>query len=71
MSSNATLLSPAIDNPTQVSYKHRGSGNNKELIVEKSTDGGSTWTEIGVSKEKIKEHLKETESRWAPMAVVH
>lgn len=50
MSSNATLLSPAIDNPTQVSYKHRGSGNNKELIVEKSTDGGSTWTEIGSTK---------------------
>lgn len=50
MSSNAILLSPAIDNPTQVSYKHRGSGNNKELIVEKSTDGGSTWIQIGSTK---------------------
>lgn len=50
MSSNATLISPALDNPTQVSYKHRGSGNNKELIVEKSTDGGNTWTQIGSTK---------------------
>lgn len=47
MSSGATLLSPSIAGATVVEYKHRGSGNNKELIVEKSVDGGTTWTQIG------------------------
>ena len=31
----------------------------------------TTWTEIGVSKAKTKERLKEKENRWALMAVVH
>lgn len=50
MSSSATLTSPAIDHLTFVSYKHRGSGNNKEIIVEKSTNDGKTWTQVGSTK---------------------
>lgn len=50
MSSNATLSSPAVKGVTSVSYKHRGSGNNKELIVEATADGGTTWTQIGSTK---------------------
>lgn len=47
MSGNATLVSASMSGVTMVEYKHRGSGNNKELVVEKSTDNGSTWTAIG------------------------
>lgn len=47
MSSGATLTSPVLSSVVVVEYKHRGSGNNKELIVEKSTDNGNTWTNIG------------------------
>lgn len=50
MSANATLISPAIKGATSVSYKHRGSGSNKELVVDISTDGGTTWTQIGSTK---------------------
>ncbi len=49
MSGNATLTSPDIKGLRNVSYKHRGSGNNKQLNVEASTDGGSTWQQIGSS----------------------
>lgn len=47
MSSNASLVSPAIKGMRNVAYKHRGSGSNKELVVEASTDGGSNWAQIG------------------------
>lgn len=47
MSTGATLVSPEIGHITAVSYKHRGSGNGKRLTVEKTTDGGSTWEEVG------------------------
>lgn len=47
MSSGATLESPAIKGASSVSYRHRGSGSNKELVVEVSTDSGSSWTKIG------------------------
>lgn len=40
MSGNATLVSASMSGVTMVEYKHRGSGNNKELVVEKSTDNG-------------------------------
>lgn len=50
MSSNATIASPALKGVTTVSYKHRGSGNNKELVVEASADGGASWTQIGSTK---------------------
>lgn len=49
MGGNATLSSPALKGVTSVAYKHRGSGNNKQLIVEASADGGSSWTQIGTS----------------------
>ncbi|MDE7136107.1 MAG: hypothetical protein K2N91_05700, partial [Muribaculaceae bacterium] len=49
MGGNATLSSPALKGVTSVAYKHRGSGNNKQLVVEASADGGSSWTEIGTS----------------------
>ena len=50
MSTNATLTSPAIVGLRSVSYKHRGSGSNKELVVDASTDGGITWENIGLAK---------------------
>lgn len=50
MSANATLESPSITGATSVAYRHRGSGSNKELIVEVSTDGGLSWSQIGTTK---------------------
>ena len=50
MSTKATITTAPINNPTQISYKHRGSGSNKILTVEKSIDNGQTWTEIGSVK---------------------
>lgn len=47
---NATLTSPVIHGMTSVAYKHRGSGNNKELTVSVSTDGGASWEQIGSTK---------------------
>ena len=49
MSTNSTLVTVAIPNLTYVEYKHRGSGNNKQIVVEKSLDGGVTWTQIGTT----------------------
>lgn len=49
MSGNSTLTTPAIPGATQVSYRHRASGNNKKLTVTASADGGNTWTEIGTT----------------------
>lgn len=43
----AVLQLPSLDKPTTLSFQHRSSGNYKVLIVEKSTDGGGDWTEIG------------------------
>lgn len=50
MSTNATLTSPAIEGLRSVSYKHRGSGSNKELVIDASIDGGTTWENIGSTK---------------------
>ena len=50
MSTKATITTAPINNPTQIAYKHRGSGSNKTLTVEKSIDNGQTWTEIGSVK---------------------
>ncbi|MBR5061833.1 MAG: hypothetical protein IKX24_06790 [Prevotella sp.] len=47
--SGAYLISPALYQPGNISFKHRASGSGKKLLVEKSTDGGTTWTEIGTS----------------------
>ena len=50
MGAKATMTTAPINNPTQIAYKHRGSGSNKTLTVEKSIDNGQTWTEIGSVK---------------------
>ena len=49
MSSNAYLITPVLPQPGRVSFKHRASGSGKKLKVEKSVDGGNTWTEIGTA----------------------
>ncbi len=48
-SNDAYLITPALCQPGAITFKHRASGNGKKLLVEKSTDGGQTWTEIGTS----------------------
>lgn len=40
------LITPALDRPGTITFVHRASGSNKHIVVEKSTDGGSTWTKI-------------------------
>jgi hypothetical protein len=47
MASNGYLITPALCQPGKVTFYHRASGSGKQLVVEKSTDGGSSWTEIG------------------------
>lgn len=47
MSTNATLITPGVEGLRSVAYRHRGSGNNKELVVDASSDGGATWQTIG------------------------
>ena len=47
MSTNGYAITPVLDRPGSISISHRGSGNGKKLEVEKSTDGGNTWTNIG------------------------
>lgn len=46
-STGAYAITPALDRPGNISISHRASGSGKKLKVEKSTDGGNTWTEIG------------------------
>lgn len=41
------LISPVLCQPGDITLRHRASGNGKVLLVEKSTDGGNSWTEIG------------------------
>ena len=40
------LITPVLDRPGTITFVHRASGSNKHIVVEKSTDGGSTWTKI-------------------------
>ena len=49
MSTNAYLVTPALSQPQRITFIHRASGNGKKLVVEKSLDGGATWTELGIS----------------------
>ena len=48
-SNGGYLVSPILCQPGAISLRHRASGNGKILLVEKSTDGGTTWTEVGRS----------------------
>ena len=45
-SSNAYIISPAIDKPAKVSFGYRSGGSNKSVTVSYSTDNGSSWTDI-------------------------
>ncbi len=47
MNNGGYIVTPSLDRPGSISVSHRGSGNNKVFVVEKSTDGGMTWSEIG------------------------
>ena len=44
--SNAYMISPAIDKPAKVSFSYRSGGSNKPVTVSYSTDNGTTWTDI-------------------------
>jgi len=46
-STDSYIITPAIDRPGNIMFYHRASGSGKKLIVEKSTDGGATWTQLG------------------------
>ena len=43
------LITPPLHQPGRVSFKHRASGSGKKLTVEKSSDGGTSWTELGTA----------------------
>ena len=49
MSTGGYLITPALCQPGKVTFYHRASGSGKKLTVEKSTDGGATWTELGTA----------------------
>ena len=46
-SSGAYIITPSLCQPVRVTFNHRSSGNGKKITVEKSTDGGQTWTVLG------------------------
>ncbi|MBQ8065194.1 MAG: hypothetical protein IJ200_06015 [Prevotella sp.] len=47
MNNNGYAVTPVLCQPGKVSFSHRASGSGKKLRVEKSTDGGQTWTQLG------------------------
>ncbi len=49
MKGNGYLITPTLRQPGTISFKFRGSGNGKPLAIEKSADGGQTWTKIGTA----------------------
>ncbi len=49
MTENSYLVTPVLNQPGRVSFVHRASGSGKKLLVEKSVDGGQTWTALGTS----------------------
>ena len=49
MSGNGYLITPVLCQPGRVSFSHRASGSGKQLRVEKSLDGGASWTELGTA----------------------
>ena len=49
MSGNGYVITPVLNQPGKVTFNHRASGNGKKLLVEKSTDKGLTWTELGIA----------------------
>lgn len=49
MSGNGYLITPPLCQPGKVTFSHRASGSGKKLVVEKSTDNGTTWVQLGES----------------------
>lgn len=49
MNTAAYAISPAIDKPIAITFSHRGSGSGKVLTVEKSINGGASWSVIGTA----------------------
>ena len=49
MSANGYAVTPTLCQPDQVTFSHRASGSGKKLKVEKSTDNGLSWQELGTS----------------------
>jgi len=49
MSGGGYLVTPPLRQPGRVVFSHRASGNGKQLTVEKSADGGNTWTLLGTA----------------------
>lgn len=49
MNTNGYAVSMPIDKPTNLSFKHRGSGSGKILTVQKSIDNGANWATIGTA----------------------
>ena len=47
MNNNGYAITPVLCQPGKVTFSHRASGSGKKLVVEKSTDGGQTWTQLG------------------------
>ncbi len=45
--SGGYLVTPVLCQPGNISVRHRASGNGKVMVVEKSTDGGASWEEVG------------------------
>ena len=40
-------VTPVLCQPGNITFSHRASGSGKKLLVEKSVDGGSTWSQLG------------------------
>lgn len=47
---DATLTTPYIDKPASITFTHKASGSYKDLIIQKSIDKGTTWTDIQTYK---------------------
>ena len=49
MSTDGYLVTPPLCQPGRITFSHRASGNGKQLVAEKSTDNGATWTTLGMA----------------------
>ena len=47
MSQGGYVITPTLDRPGTITFYHRASGSGKHIVVEKSIDGGTSWTQIG------------------------
>ena len=49
MSTDGYIITPPLCQPGRITFSHRASGNGKQLVAEKSTDNGATWTVLGTA----------------------